>query len=191
MSSEQGDELLEIGTEAWFATLVKFLCGGLDPFCDCNHVSNKEVTTMFGEKLKCSGYQYFKAKAEDVKLRFEELYLVVYQSKKMPRKEYVTLSFVRAVLSEICHHNRMNWTLFAFDRWAQKKICYKKSDAILNYKEEDMTKSYDHAIPLALKRAMDKEAEELGKLDIELEKTLATCNELERRSTQHSTKETT
>ena len=51
MSSEQGEQQEEIGTEAWFATIVKLPCGGLDPSRDCNHVSDEEITTMFGEKL--------------------------------------------------------------------------------------------------------------------------------------------
>ena len=92
---------------------MKLLCGGLDPSRDCNHVSHEEITAMFGEKLKYKGYQYSEAKAVDVKARFEELYPVVYQSEKMPRDGFVTESFVWIVLSEICHHNRMNWTLFA------------------------------------------------------------------------------
>ena len=56
------------------ATLVKFMCSGLDPFWYCNHVLDDGVTTLFGAKLKCEGYEYFKAKVKDVKARFEELY---------------------------------------------------------------------------------------------------------------------
>ena len=85
MSSEQREQQEEIGTELWFATIVKLPCSGLDPSWDCNHVSDEEITGMFGEKLKYKGYQYSEAKAMDVKARFEELYLVVYQSKKIPR----------------------------------------------------------------------------------------------------------
>ena len=39
----------------------------------------------------------------------------------MPRDGFVRKSFVRAILSEVCHHNRINWALFALERWAQKK----------------------------------------------------------------------
>ena len=63
---------------------------------------------MFGEKLKFRGYQYSEAKAEDVKARLEELYLAVYQSKKMPRDRLLIESFIRAILLKVCHHNRMN-----------------------------------------------------------------------------------
>ena len=63
---------------------------------------------MFEEKLNCKGYQYLEAKAMDMKARFEELYPVVYQSKKMPKDRFVTKSFVRAILLEVCHHNKLN-----------------------------------------------------------------------------------
>ena len=78
MSSEQREQQEEIGTEVWFATIVKLPWGGMDPSRDCNHVSDEEITAMFGEKLKCRGYQYSEAKVVDMKARFEELYLVVY-----------------------------------------------------------------------------------------------------------------
>ena len=55
MSSEQREQQEEIGIEEWFATIVKLPCTGLDPSRDCNHVSNEEITTMFGEKLKYKG----------------------------------------------------------------------------------------------------------------------------------------
>ena len=77
--------------------MLKFLCGRQDPSWDCNHILDEKVIAIFGAKLKCRGYQYSKAKAEDVKARFEELYLVVYQSQKMPRDGYVIESFVKAV----------------------------------------------------------------------------------------------
>ena len=99
MSSKQREQHEEIGTEAWFSTIVKLPCNGLDPSRDCNHISDEEITTMFEEKLKCKGYQYWEAKAMDVKARFEELYPMVYQSKKMPRDGFVIESFVRVVLS--------------------------------------------------------------------------------------------
>ena len=86
---------------------------------------------MFGEKLKCKGYEYMEAKARDVKSRLEELYPMVYQSKKLPRDGFVTKSFVRAVVSKVCYHNRMNWALFASERWVQKKSGHKEGDAIL------------------------------------------------------------
>ena len=164
MSSEQGEQQGEIGTEAWFATIAKLPCGGLDPSRDCNHVSDEEIIAMFGDKLKGRGYQYSEAKAMDVKARFEELYPVVYQSKRMPRDGFVTESFVRAVLSEVCHHNRMNWALFASERWAQKKSGHRKGDPILINKEEDLTEAYDKNILEALKRATDEGAQQLGNL---------------------------
>ena len=125
----------------------------------------------------------------DVKARFEELYPVVYQSKKMPRDRFVTESFVQAVLSEVCHHNRMNWALFASKRWAHKKSGHRNSDPVLIYKEEDMTEAYDKNILQALKRGTDEEAQQLGNLQIELEKTIATTKELEGRLTQHPSEE--
>ena len=82
----------------------------------------------------------------DVKARFEELYLVVYQSKRMPRDKFVTESFVRVVLSEVCHHNIMNWALFASERWAHKKSGHMESNPVLIYKEEDLTETYDKNI---------------------------------------------
>ena len=114
---------------------------------------------MFGEKLKCKGYQCSEAKAVDVKARFEELYLVVSESKKMPRDGFVTKSFMQAVLSRVCHHNRMNWALFASERWAHKKSGHKESYAVLIYKEEDLTEAYDKNILQALKRGTDEEAQ--------------------------------
>ena len=169
--------MLEIGTEAWFATVVTIPCGGVDPSRDCNHVSDEQIRLC--EKIKCKGYQY----SEDVKARFEELYPVVYQSKMMPRNGFVTESFVRAILLEVCHHNRMNWALFASERWAQKKSGHKEGNPILYYKEEDMTEGYDQYILPAMKKATDEEMEELRNLEITLQKTTALCTELESRPT--------
>ena len=70
---------------------------------------------MFGEKLRFRGNQYFEAKADNVKARLEELYPAVYQSKKMSRDGLLRESFVRVVLSEVCHHNRINSALFALE----------------------------------------------------------------------------
>ena len=63
-----------------------------------------------------------------------------------------------------------------------KKSSHKEDDAILYYKQEDMTKEYDQVIMHALKRATNEEAEELGNLEIELGRIVAKCNELERRT---------
>ena len=96
--------------------VVNLPCGGLDLFWDCNHLLDKEVTAIFGPKLKSRAYQYSKAKEKDAKTRFEELYPLVYQSKKMPGDGFITKSFIRSVLSEVYHHSRMNWTLYASER---------------------------------------------------------------------------
>ena len=137
---------------------MKLPCGGLDPSRDCNYVSNEEITVVFGEKLKCKGYQYSEAKAVDMNARFEELYLVVYQSKKMPRDGFVIESFVWAILSEVYHHNRMNWALFASKKWTHKKSGHRESNVVLIYKEENPIEAYDNNILQALKKSIDEEA---------------------------------
>ena len=76
----------------------------------------------------------------------------------MPRDGFLTKSFVQAVLSEVCHHNRMNWALFASERWAHKKSRHRNGDPVLIYKEVDMIEAYDKNILQALKRATDEEA---------------------------------
>ena len=83
----------------------------------------------------------------------------------------------------------MNWVLFASERWAHKKSGHKESDAVLIYKEEDLTEAYDKNILQALKRGTNEEAQQLKNLQIELEKTIATTKELEGCSTQRPSEE--
>ena len=58
------------------------------------------------------------------------------------------------------------------------------------YKEEDLTEAYDKNILQALKRATDEEVQQMGNLQIELEKTIATTKEFEGCPTQHPFEET-
>ena len=74
--SNEGHQIVMIGTKAWFAIVVKLPCGGLNLSRDYNQVANEEVTAIFGPKLKCRGYQHFEAKEKDVKGRLDELYPV-------------------------------------------------------------------------------------------------------------------
>ena len=54
------------------------------------------------------------------------------------------------------------------------------------YEEEDMTEVYDHNIIQALKKVINEKMQQLGDLEMELEKTLnATCKELEGCCTQN------
>ena len=71
-----------------------------------------------------------------------------------------------------------------------KKSSHKEEDAILYYKQEDMTEEYDQAILHALKRATNEKTHELGNLEIELERTIAKYKELVKRPTQQSFRET-
>ena len=126
--------------------MVKLPCSRLDQARDCNHVLDDDLRAMFGEKVKYKGYQYCLTWAEDVKAQVEELYKVVYQCKKLPTNGYFTESSLRAVLFEVYNQNRMNWALFATDRWVQKKFGHKEGNAIVYYKEKDLITTYDQAI---------------------------------------------
>ena len=93
---------------------------------------------------------------DNMKVRFKELYPTLYQCKKLCKNGYVIDNFVKVVLLEVCHKNRINWAYFASKRWTQKTSCYNEGDLIISYNEENMINSNYVTIENALKRETNK-----------------------------------
>ena len=111
----------EVGREAYFAKKIGLLNIGLDPSKDCNHVSNDELKYYFGERKQHIGYNFRDCRSQLVKARVIELYPVVFQVADITELTHLPESFARALVSEVCHNNQMNWAKYAEDRWGKGK----------------------------------------------------------------------
>jgi hypothetical protein len=112
----------EVGKENYFHVKVGLPNAGLDPAFDCNHVSNEELRSIFGERVPGKGYLFDGAKSGEVKARVLELYPAISQIPELPAGLFLPESFARAVVSEVFHRYPMNWAKYAEDRWRGKKI---------------------------------------------------------------------
>jgi hypothetical protein len=63
---------------------------------------------MFGERKHNKGYCYNTTRSWKVMQHARELYMPVCQEDRLPHDAYIRESFVRAIVSEICHDHRMN-----------------------------------------------------------------------------------
>jgi hypothetical protein len=106
--------------EVWFQVEAGLPRGGLDPEKDTSHVSDEELIKVFGRKVPNRGYLYKDTMVVKVTMQAEELYMPIYQTDCLP-EHYISESFTRALVSEICHLMPMNWARYAEGVWAQKK----------------------------------------------------------------------
>jgi hypothetical protein len=111
---------LKKGEEEWFQLEAGLPRGGLDPEKDTSHVSDEELIKVFGRKVPNRGYLYKEAIVAKVTMRAEEIYKPIYQTECLP-EQYISESFARALVSEICHLMPMNWARYAEGVWARKK----------------------------------------------------------------------
>jgi hypothetical protein len=111
---------LKKGEEVWFQVEAGLPRGGLDPEKDTTHVSDEELIKVFGRKVPNRGYLYKDAVVGKITMRAEELYKPIYQVASLP-EQYISESFARALVSEICHLMPMNWSRYAEGVWARKK----------------------------------------------------------------------
>jgi hypothetical protein len=93
---------LKKGEEVWFQVEAGLPRGGLDPEKDTTHVSDEELIKVFGRKVPNRGYLYKNAVVGKITMRAEELYKSIYQVASLP-EQYISESFARALVSEICH----------------------------------------------------------------------------------------
>jgi hypothetical protein len=92
---------LKKGEEVWFQVEAGLPRGGLDPEKDTTHVSDEELIKVFGRKVPNRGYLYKNAVVGKITMRAEELYKSIYQVASLP-EQYISESFARALVSEIC-----------------------------------------------------------------------------------------
>jgi hypothetical protein len=107
---------LKKGEEVWFQVEAGLPRGGLDPEKDTTHVSDEELIKVFGRKVPNRGYLYKNAVVGKITMRAEELYKPIYQVASLP-EQYISESFARALVSEICHLMPMNWSRYAEGVW--------------------------------------------------------------------------
>jgi hypothetical protein len=162
------------GSEFWFGFVVGLPRAGIDPEKDTSHVSDEEVVNVFGPKFRHFGYKYKEAKVERIKLRIRELYKAIYQAPTFPA-EYITESFARAIISEVCHMMPMNWARFAESAWLRKKgdISIHQNAATVVFQPAPNSRTYDEVILQRLKHERTLMETELKRTSENLENARA------------------
>lgn len=105
--------MAEAEKEMYFAEKIGLPNVGLDPAMDCSHIRDEELVLVFGEKVRDHGYKFLEAKPESVRDRALELIPAIWQCELTPSISVIPESFARALVSEVCHHNLMNWARYA------------------------------------------------------------------------------
>jgi hypothetical protein len=166
------------GSKHWFGSVVGLSTRGLDPGWDTSHVVDWEVVRMFREQKYNKGYCFAAARSEKVKRRAEELYMPVYQEDKLPFDLYIRESFARAIVSEICHDDRMNWARYAEDMWNRKKRTFDRGCPTQYFKSLEVGNTYAAVLKEGLKVKLEEEELELKSIVEDHERAIEEVNKL-------------
>jgi hypothetical protein len=101
----------------WFQVEAGLPRRGLDLEKDTTYVSDQELIKVFGRKVPNRGYLYKNTVIGKITMHAEDLYKPFYQAASLP-EQYISESFARALVSEICHLMPINWSRFAKSVWA-------------------------------------------------------------------------